>query len=82
MALFPVINTRMLRLKPPTSRKKLSLQVIDCNESLGFAVAHARGHVTAAKELRALLGNDNVSQDETDLADYGVDKYSFHGGPR
>jgi FAD/FMN-containing dehydrogenase len=29
-----------------------------------------------------LLGDENVSQDEADLADYGVDKYSFHGGPR
>ena len=34
-----------------------------------------------AAELRAIVGDDNVSTDEADNAEYGADKFSFHTGP-
>lgn len=36
----------------------------------------------AYAELVALLGADNVTNEASELEDYGSDKYSFHSGPR
>ncbi len=35
----------------------------------------------AVSELTAIVGPDNLSVDESETAEYGADKFSFHTGP-